>query len=517
MEINQIWKRLKIHQRFAIVSTFLFGILAHGPMLFNKLSNRDDLRYIFTGGVTFTSGRWMLFLVEKTKNLLFQDSIYSIPTINGLFSLLCIAVSLCLLIDLFELRSVNNCILLSGIMVSIPVIASLFGYMFVAHYFCLAFFLAVLGSYLILKKTRWYTVLSGIVLMVCSVGLYQAYIPSMLCILLLGLIKRFSEADCKEKRIDAYKLSGIILGSCFALLLLYNTVTEFFLKINGLKLSGYKGIGSAGSVSLQTYFGRALFAYLEFFRPRRGAFYDVLPGGVRALFLISIVLFFILYLYFVCSRVKKNGLWVGLILGVLGLLIPLAVNFIFVMVDETFCNALMVYGYALFFMAFVWIFEQTAAGLKPLFSRILNAGVTLLLGLVVIAWCRYDNVCYMRLEMVQAQYARYFTSLITRMQNTEGYNSSMQVAYIGDPRVAEWDTTMPETSELNYIRTHPFFGIREVLSTDPWRNYMTLWCEFQAWEANPADFAKRPEVLAMPHYPDAGSIKVIGDTLVVRF
>ena len=63
MEINQIWKRLKIQQRYALVSTFLIGILAHGPMLFNKLSNRDDLRYIFTGGVTFTSGRWMLYVV----------------------------------------------------------------------------------------------------------------------------------------------------------------------------------------------------------------------------------------------------------------------------------------------------------------------------------------------------------------------------------------------------------------------------------------------------------------------
>ena len=330
---------------------------------------------------------------------------------------------MCLLIDLFELQSINICILLSAIMVSIPVVTSLFGYMFVAHYFCLALLLAVLGPYLMLKKTKWYTILLSIILMACSVGLYQAFIPTMLCVLLLGLIKRFSEADSGEKRAGAFKQAGVILVSCFAFLFLYTAVSKFFLKINGLKLSGYKGIGSVGSVSLQTYFGRALFAYREFFLPRRGAFYDIFPGGVRALFLFSLVLFFVLYLYFVLSRVKTTGLWAAPILCALGLLIPLAVNFIYVMVDETYCNALMVYGHAMFFAAFIWIFEQTALSLKPLFRRVLKAGVMLLLGLIAVAWCRYDNVCYMRLEMVQAQYARYFTSLITRMQDTEGYRS----------------------------------------------------------------------------------------------
>lgn len=104
MDFVLIWKRIKPQQRCAFVGTFIFGLISHGMMLFNKFSVHDDLTYMFTGGATFTSGRWMLFILEKIKNFIFQDNIYSLPAINGFFTFLCISISLCILIDLFEIK-----------------------------------------------------------------------------------------------------------------------------------------------------------------------------------------------------------------------------------------------------------------------------------------------------------------------------------------------------------------------------------------------------------------------------
>ena len=185
-----VWNKLTKQQKYAFVSTFIIGLLSHGMMLFNKFSNRDDLRYMFSGGATFSSGRWMLFIVEKLKNLLFQDSIYNIPAINGFVVFFCIAASLCLLIDLFEIHSPWLCILLSSIMISIPVVAGMFGYMFIAQFFGISLLLAVLGPYLILRTNKWYVVITGILLMTSSVGIYQSFIPIMICIFLFWLIMR---------------------------------------------------------------------------------------------------------------------------------------------------------------------------------------------------------------------------------------------------------------------------------------------------------------------------------------
>ena len=516
MELPQIWKQVKIQKKYAIISTFLFGILAHGPMMFNKFSKYDDIYYGFLGGITFSSGRWMLYVAEKLKNLLFLDSIYNVPTFNTVFSFFCLAAAACILIDLFEIKSAALCTLLSGIMVSIPVVTCMFGYMFTAQFFSLAILMAVAGARLVLTQNRWYWILTGIILMTCSLGIYQAYIPLMVCVFLFGLIKQFSEADSAEKQKRAFIRIGIIAFSCLGFLLLNTVILNFFLNLTGEKLSGYKGIGFATHMPLSTYLSRAFFAVKEFFIPRKGSYYDVFPGRTRELYIFTHVpvLFFFAVLVFQTAKKSKLS---AFIIFLMGLFIPIGVNFIFVMVDETFCYAMMVYGYVMYFVFAVWLWEKVSADFRPSVRKITAGVLTCVFSLIVIIFSRFDNVCYMRLEMTQAQTTRFFTSLITRMQDTDGYRADMKVAYIGSPRIRENDTTIPEIQQLNYIHVSPFYGFRQSLSTEPWREFMELWNLFRAWETDPAEFRNLPQVEKMPSYPDKGSIKVINDTLVVKF
>ena len=516
MELPDIWKKITIQKRCAIISTFLIGLLTHGPMMFNKFSKFDDIQFLFKGGITFSSGRWMLFVAEKLKNQLFQDSIYGLPLINIIFSFSCITAVVCIIIDLFEIKSVNFSILLSGIFVTIPVIACLYGYMFTSQFFSFAILCAVLGAYLVLTKKQWYWIIIGIILMTCSVGIYQAYIPLSVCIFLFGLIKRFSRAETDQERRMIFLRAAVIIISCAAFLALNTIILNFFLRIYNTELSGFKGIGYATKIPLSLYFERVLFAYREFLLPQRGTFYDTFPGGSRALYLFSValtVVFFVIYLFSIAKKSKVNAA----IIFVLGLFVPVAVNFIFVMVDETYCYVMMVYGYAMHFVFLIWIFEQIKDSLRETIKKTAELIILVTLCLIIIVFARFDNVCYMRLEMIQSQTSRYFTSLITRMQDTEGYHASMQVAYIGKPQILEDDTTIPEVQELNYIHVSPYWGFRESISTEPWRDFMEQWLLFRAWEAEPSEFENLPEVQAMPSYPNKGSIKVINDTLVVKF
>ena len=516
MEFPEFWKKIQIQKRYAIVCTFLIGLFTHGTMMFKKLSKFDDIQFLFTGGRTFVLGRWMLYLAEKLKNLFFQDSIFGLSAVNTVFSFFCVAAVVCIIIELFEIKSVNLSILLAGIFITIPVTACMYGYMFNAQFYFFAFFCSVLGAYLVLKKKQWYWILAGIVLMTCSVGIYQAYIPMSVCIFLFGLIKLFSLAKTKRDRLMVLVRTGIIAVSCAAFLGLNTIFLNFFLRISNTELVGFKGIGYATRIPLSLYFERALFAYKEFFLPQRGSFYDTLPGSSRTLYQFTIlltVIFFVIYLFPIAKKSKLNAV----IIFVLGLFVPLAVNFIFVMVDETYCYVMMLYGYAMHFVFLVWIFEQIKGSLVQPVKKTAETLVIVALSLIVIIFGRFDNVCYLRLEMIQAQTTRYYTSLITRMQDTEGYRASMKVAYIGNPQVLEEDTTIPEIQDLNHIHVSPYWGFRESLPTEPWRDFMEQWLLFKTWEAEPTEFENLPEVQAMPSYPNKGSIKVINDTLVVKF
>ncbi len=77
----------------AFFSVLLCGLLAHGMMLFNKLSAHDDLHYLFELGTTVTTGRWTLHILYWLHTLFFQDVPMSLPVLNGVIAILCIGAS----------------------------------------------------------------------------------------------------------------------------------------------------------------------------------------------------------------------------------------------------------------------------------------------------------------------------------------------------------------------------------------------------------------------------------------
>ncbi len=46
---------------------------------------------------------------------------------------------------------------------------------------------------------------------------------------------------------------------------------------------------------------------------------------------------------------------------------------------------------------------------------------------------------------------------------------------------------------------------------------MKIWCGFLPVMKNAEEYEQLPEIVEMPNYPDAGSIKIVGDVLVVKF
>ena len=80
---------------------FLWGILAHGIMLFNKISFHDDAGLFYIGG-TYSLGRWMLGVLENISEWFWGNTTYSLPLFNGAATWLFIAVSVAVLVELLK-------------------------------------------------------------------------------------------------------------------------------------------------------------------------------------------------------------------------------------------------------------------------------------------------------------------------------------------------------------------------------------------------------------------------------
>ena len=513
--VSDLIRKTEIRYKYAFLSVFFFGLFSQGMGLFNKYSMHDDVQYFFHRGKVIKWGRWGSYLLIKGESRLFGDGTYSLPVFNGFITIICVGIALCLLIDLLHIRSTVLCVLLGGIAISFPVITSLYGFMYTAHNYGYALLFSVLGPYLILRKNRWYYILLGIWLMAFATGIYQAYIPVILSTFLLTLIRLFHDAECREDRIPLYKKTGIIFLSGIAFVGLYFLLTYASLRYFNETLTGYKSISSMGRLSVGVYLKRVLIAYKEFFNPTPDNVYDVFPGNIRFVN-IALMIFAIPFIIKLLYSKRKDPVGAVIIL-VLLLLVPLAVNFIFVMIKSSDCWALMVYGKYMFFVLFAWLIETVLGDIHTVVARAAKAVCFGGLGLLLLMYCRFDNIVYLQEDLIRAESQRYFSTLVTRIQSVEDYDSWKYVCYIGKPEPGRNDNSVENIQELDHILLPPVhYGLQNALKVS-FRHYLKFWCGFTAHEADPAYFKDLPEVKAMPRYPAEGSIKVINDVVVVKF
>lgn len=497
----------------SIVSfTFLWGIITHGIMMFNKFSFFDELHYMFGVGHTYPLGRWMLGVLEKITRLLFSSPIYSLPVLNGAISLLCIAIAVCFIANIIEIESKLSLLGLCGLMVTFPTITCMFGYMYTAPYYMIGLVFAVVGVYCVCEESmHWYRLVMGAILFACAIGIYQALIPLVLCLLLLYFLNQI-----QKKRIDnwlAFARQTIYLG-VFGILsfIIYYGI----LKISGVELSGYKGANSLIASDLGEYKWRILLAYQEFFAPsgeNEYFFWNVLPWNMEIIYKIILVCVVILGIYRIFSLCRQKilqGIW----FAGLFLLLPLAVNFIFVMVDKWSVYALTNYAQVMVFVCLIWQIEYLKISKETINKWIYGVGTTLIL-FSGISYCRYANVCYLNAELMTNQMASYYTTLITRIQSLEGYKDELPIAFLEGGK----------KEDLNWYRGEVFEDIAievyrwdTTINDNSWTSFMKYYCGYEpTMVENIDEYVKMPEVVNMPSYPDDGGIAIIDNVIVVKF
>lgn len=502
-------KEASIRIKICIISTFLWGILAHGIMLFNKISFHDDAGLFYIGG-TYPLGRWMLGVLESISEWFWGNTTCSLPLFNGAATLLFIAVSVAVLVELFEVKNKLAIVALSGTMAVFPAVTSTLGFMFTAPYYFLGTLFGVFGVALSCKAKKWYTYLAGIVLMGCAVGVYQANIPVCVCIILFYAIKKTAE----KKHTDWKEF--IILGiksvvSCGGFMAVYFICNQIALRVTGSHLSDYQRINDMGQASVKTYLKRIFVAYREFFVPTDGTMGNMYPFSSNMAYKLFVLLLVILTVYLLYSYFRKEK-WLGLQMAVFVVFVPLAVNFIYVMCDPNQVDGIMAYGEVMVFVYAVWLISRCMDGHRLV--RRAGSATVILVCVLAVMLARFDNLCYLKAQYMQTQGISYFTTLITQIKSTEGFTQNTPVVYINE--YGKYDYTTASIPEFKEIKLTPFEH-SSILNDYAWKITMKMWCDFDPTLEDASEYENLPEVQEMPCYPDTGSIHMMDGVLIVKF
>lgn len=487
--VARVWSWVKEH-RHTLLAGLIFGLLAHGYFFTNKLVNHDEIVAMFGKGATFTSGRWALGLLSYV----LPD--FSMPWIYGILSVLIMAVAVCVIADLLGVKSKYLQILLAGLVMVFPAQSSIFCYMFTSAPYALSILLAVLSVHFLEKGSKGASIPAA-VLLVFSLGIYQAFISFASTLMLVLLMKKLLEGtDAKAvlRRGLGYLLFLII---CVAV---YAGLTWAILQLTGIEFNTY----AAGAVGAGMGLGkRFVTAYKEFAK----IFFTDAYGLLNTpLIRICHWVLGLLGAIGLGTALLRKGSKLGKVLLLLCvMLLPLSICCFFLLTPYAVHTIVLFSFVCLYGAAVVLLGQIKWADLAR------NAAMTAM-AVIIVCNIYVSNTMALELELMYENTYAFYSSLVTQVKQTPGYDEHSKLALVGDA-----SEQIQHFSKFTYDEIVGVPG--NLINAYSRREFIQYYIGFAtpfATDEEVEALRDTQEVSQMPQYPYYGSVQKIGEYIVVH-
>ena len=514
--IDFLKKNIKKEWKISAFSAILLGILIHFPAWIQDVPNHDGLASVYFDQNMITSGRWFLTVACGI------SSYYNLPWLVGLLSMIWLAVTAVLLVELLQVKRTEWIVVISGLLVSFPALASTYAYIFTADGYMLALMLAVLSVFLTKKYKKGF--LAGGICLAFSMGTYQAYLPFCILLCMYVLIQEFlEEKSIKEKITDVIKSLGMGVEG----VALYYVILQVLLKLQGKVLDTYQGINGMTAIGGNSIVATIKQMYSDFI-------VFVFKGNVlfnNAFSLVGIIVIAVLLILAIIRLVKERRLWKSFyfwgVLLVFILLLPLAANIILFISPQVGYHLLMRYQYVLLLILSVAFINNYGWHLSDGKETDVKEPVgnvwlqwMLLLGSVVLCFnfAVSVNIGYSNLHKRYEKTYAYCLRLADRMEQTEGYYTGMPVVImgmVGDENFPSTDVTTEVTGNMIGI-CGDFLCYNGQNYKDFFKHYLGITIEIVDQETVGAIYNTSAIYQSLDSFPGANCTTVVDGMLYVR-
>ncbi|MBP3352778.1 MAG: glucosyltransferase domain-containing protein [Lachnospiraceae bacterium] len=497
-------KNIKKEWKVAFWSTVLLGLLIHMPMMLRDIPNHDGLDSMHFNQNMIVSGRWFLSVACGI------SSYYTIPWLIGILAMIYLGLTSVFLVDFLEVKESLYVVLISGLLVSFPALASTFAYVFTMDGYMLAVFLAVLAVWITKKKRLGFV--SGAVCLALSMAIYQAYLPFAILLSIYGILMlAMEEGDLREKFLNGlhYFYMGM-LGTTG-----YYVVLQIMLKIQHTEIGTYQEGNSLGMLG-SGLLGTIKNIYMDFF-----AF--TFNGNVLMNNLFSITAFVLLGLVTLITLIRlvgykdwwKKSVWFYVICVLLVMVLPLATNIMMLILPGVTYHLLMRFHWILYPILMIGFVGKYNKGL---FGDNRREWVLLVMaGTLVWNFVVTDQIAYTNLQKKYEKTYSYCVRLLDRIEQTEGYYPGIPIAMIGVVGEDEYpptDITGPVTSNL--------IGMNGEFLLYTGNNYELFMKHYLGATLNilpsesMAEMYYSPEYREMESFPAKDSIRIINGIMYIK-
>lgn len=253
--------------RFTALFGLIYGAILYSLMMTQQLTNTFDglwkQNYHYAGAGELSSGRWLLEFVDKLVNGTHADPVISVAALS-LF-----VVGFVFVLDLFKVKNKLGAFLCLAIFISSTLISNTLSYRFTSLGYGLAYFLAALSIYVLIKaRNGGIAVCVAGIFLGLSMSCYQAYVAVFPIVAVFYAIFQCKDtelftAGSTFKRI-VHQLLRVVCSLAIGALF-YSTSLFLRLKWCGVTLSNYNGIGQISGGSLITNLPQNILKAYQYF------------------------------------------------------------------------------------------------------------------------------------------------------------------------------------------------------------------------------------------------------------
>lgn len=507
--VSALWGRIPSHIKLTFASAVVCGLAAHLYVFTNKLTNHDDLDQMFFASYGTPSGRWLLPFALRL------DGEFSMPWLIGALSILCLAGVACFTVAVFRIRHPFGCIATAAVVTAFPTVASTFAYMFTAYAYFLGLLLAAFGAYAAVKW-GWLGSALGAVAITLSLGIYQSYFPVAAVLLVGALLLEVLDGECPFRELF---LRGLRFVAALAAPMAAYMIVVHFTTLD-VGLTNYHGISEMGQLALKDIPKLVYKGYekcLSFFlKNDLGWHFSFLKYGFLAIALCCVVLGVLLL-----RKRRLDPARIALAAALVAVY-PLACSLIYVMVPSGYVHGVMIYAFAYMLILPIALADYAEDCLKTDPGAPLQAAaawiILLTVSVTAYSYAVTDNSAYLKADLGMRQCVAYSNRLIERAESCEGYEPGMDLVLLGSIVEDQWLSPTPELDGVSVTGILDLRGLRTSWSYDRFLRYYLGYTGniYTSFHRGSHAYAAMEEVKAMPCYPADGSVRIVGDAVVVK-
>lgn len=259
MRIRKYWNDPK--KFFSLKAAYIVAFMVHLYGAVNLITNHDDVVIRYDKYDQTYLGRWMFSFFSKLTGLVYQNN-----WVVVLLSVSLLALAVVLIVDIYQIKSKWAIVLLSGIMMTYPSVASWILYTFNTLCFSFGVLSAVVAVKVLAisfkrKKFAFLYVLASGGFVCMSIACYQAFVCITIAMLYTLIWKLGTKVISNRRYIYIICLSSVSLVWGY---LLYTIILKIILMITGIELTTYQGMDKMGHITVTDTINSVIVAYQKF-------------------------------------------------------------------------------------------------------------------------------------------------------------------------------------------------------------------------------------------------------------